>query len=415
VIKINQKNIFDELGFTAKSPRAGIAYKFPAQEVTAKLIDVHFQVGRTGAITPVAILNPTFVAGSTVSRATLHNKDEIEKLDLHYGDTVMIRKAGDVIPEIFDIVKILREKNSKKVLMPKACPACKSLLIQKEIGTKKIGTKNEKELSADLFCINENCEAKNIENLIHFVSKKGMNIVGMGDKIIEEFKTLELISDFISIYDLKETDIRDLFGYGEISAKNIIEAINNSKKVNLNNFIFALGISHVGEVTAKDIAKSFKSFEELKSIFSNLFFSEDEIKRKKEIEEFKIKLNIEGVGSETILSLQKYFNDKKNLKVIESLLKKVEIKNELYQDIFNKKELEKSKLFGQTFVITGTLSQSRDYFKDLIESNGGKVSGSISSKTDYLLAGSEAGSKLNNAEKLNVKILNEEDFLDLLK
>jgi len=372
-------------------------------------------VGRTGAITPVAILIPTFVAGSTVSRATLHNKDEIEKLNLHYGDTVMIRKAGDVIPEIFDISKSLREKNSKKVLMPKICPACKSILIQKEIGTKKIGTKNEKELSTDLFCLNENCEAKNIENLIHFVSKKGMNIVGMGDKIIEEFRELDLISDFTSIYDLKEADIKDLFGYGEISAKNIIEAINNSKKVNLNNFLFALGINHIGEVTSKDLAKSFKSFEDLKNIFSDLLFSSDQIKRKKEIEEFKIKLNIEGVGSETILSLQKYFNDKKSLKVIESLLNKVEIKNYLYQDVFNKKELGKSKLFGQTFVITGTLSQSRDYFKDLIEGNGGKVSGSISSKTDYLLAGSEAGSKLTNAEKLNVKILNEEEFLDLLK
>jgi DNA ligase (NAD+) len=399
VIKANQKNIFDLLGFTAKSPRAGIAYKFPAEEASSKLLDVHFQVGRTGAITPVAILSPILLAGSKVSRATLHNKDEIEKLDLHFGDTVLIRKAGDVIPKIFDIVKSLRENKAKKVLMPKFCPACKSLLIQKEIGTlqtlKERQNKKEnpkKKLSADLYCDNINCSAKNIESLIHFVSKKGMNIVGLGDKIVEEFKKLELITDFASIYDLKVENIKDLFGYGDTSAKNIVNAINDSKKVRLNNFLFALGINHVGETSAKDLSRHFRNLEEL------INASEEKL------------LEISGLGAETILSLQKFFGNKKNLNLLKRLQEKIKIENDLYISEKDLKAVQNKKFFGKTFVITGALSEPRDHFKDLIEKNGGKVSSSVSAKTDYLLAGSEAGSKLSHAEKLKVKILNEEDF-----
>lgn len=385
VIKINQRDVWDKLGYTSKSPRGGIAYKFPAEESTSKVLDIICQVGRTGAITPVAILTPTQIAGSTVSRATLHNSDEIERLDVRIGDTVMLRKAGDVIPEIFEVIINLRDKNSKKFLMPTLCPVCKSQL--------KKETQNKTE-SVALFCKDENCEAKHLENLVHFVSKKGMNIDGLGEKIIYEFYELGLISDYTSIYKLKMSDIENLFGFGKKSAENIVSSINISRKTKLNNFIYSLGIRHVGETTARDVAKNFDNINEV--IGANL-------------ETLK---NIPGVGEVVAESIYEYFKNDKNLNIVKELQKELQIESVKNQ---NKKITLNKNISEKSFVITGTLSKSRDYFKDIILSNEGVVSSSVSKKTDYLLAGENAGSKLKDAESFGVTVIDEQEFLNMLK
>ncbi len=385
VIKINQRDVWDKLGYTSKSPRGGIAYKFPAEESTSKVLDIICQVGRTGAITPVAILIPTQIAGSTVSRATLHNSDEIERLDVRIGDTVMLRKAGDVIPEIFEVIINLRDKNSKKFLMPTLCPVCKSQL--------KKETQNKTE-SVALFCKDENCEAKHLENLVHFVSKKGMNIDGLGEKIIYEFYELGLISDYTSIYKLKVSDIENLFGFGKKSAENIVSSINISRKTKLNNFIYSLGIRHVGETTARDVAKNFDNINEV--IGANL-------------ETLK---NIPGVGEVVAESIYEYFKNDKNLNIVKELQKELQIESVKNQ---NKKITLNKNISEKSFVITGTLSKSRDYFKDIILSNEGVVSSSVSKKTDYLLAGENAGSKLKDAESFGVTVIDEQEFLNMLK
>ena len=385
VIKINQRDVWDTLGYTAKSPRAGIAYKFPAEESTATVLDIICQVGRTGAITPVASLTPTALAGSTVARATLHNADEIERLDVRIGDTVMLRKAGDVIPEIFEVVLSLRKEDSKKYTMPTKCPVCGSEL--------KKETKKDVE-SVALFCKNENCEAKHLENLVHFASKKGMNIDGLGEKIIYEFYELGLITDYTSIYELKVENIENLFGFGKKSAENILKSIDSSRKVKMNNLIYSLGIRHVGETTARDIAKNFDSLTDL--IEASLASLKD----------------ISGVGEVVAESIYEYFKNQKNLNIVKALEKELHIDSIKNQ---NKNINENKNFSGKTFVITGTLSKSRDYYKDIVLSHGGVVSGSVSAKTNYLLAGENSGSKLKDAEKLEVKIIEEQEFLNMLK
>ena len=376
VIKINERNIFEALGYTAKSPRGGIAYKFPAEQAVTVVESVTFQVGRTGAITPVANLKKTLVAGSQVSRATLHNQDEIDRLDVREGDTVIIQKAGDIIPEVLEVVLSLRPSNSKKIVFPKSCPVCQS-----DLG--KIGD------SVAVYCLNPDCDAKHLEGLIHFVSKKAMNIEGLGEKIIEEFRELGLIADATSIYKLKVSDIEDLFGFGKKSAENIIDSINKSRNPELDNFIFALGIRHVGEVSAKLLAKHFKTFTDFQSA------TEENL------------LEVDGIGEESVKTILEYFANKKNQALLESLLKEVKVRDFVSTNI-------STKLEGKTFVITGTMSESRDKYKKMIEDNGGKVSSSVSKKTDYLLAGEDAGSKLSDATKLGVKILNENEFKQLL-
>ena len=381
VIKVNERKLWDTLGYTAKSPRAGIAYKFEAEIATTTLQAITCQVGRTGAITPVAELTPVLLAGSTVARATLHNQEEIERLDVRIGDTVSVRKAGDVIPEIFGVIKELRPKNSKKFLMPKVCPSCGTKLSKVEI---------RKELSAALYCKNKNCEAQHIENLIHFVSKKGMNIDGLGEKIIETFHDIGLITDIASLYRLRKEDIEGLDGFGEKSADNIIASINTSRNVPFHRFLYSLGIRHVGETTAKDIAKHFTTIEALHAA------SYEELSQ------------VDGVGEKVAESIISFFNDKSSKLLLRGLLKEVTILKEI-----SKKG--KGLLTGFTFVITGTLpTLSRDEAKDLIESHGGKVSSSVSAKTSYLLTGENAGSKLTDATKLNVRIISEEDIKNML-
>ncbi len=390
VIKINQNKLWAELGYTAKSPRAGIAYKFPAEKVTTIVESVSFQVGRTGTITPVANLSPVLVAGSTVARATLHNKDEIQRLGIMIGDTVVLQKAGDVIPEITEVIISLRMKDAEAIKYPKECPSCASVLVKRKAG---------KEESVGLFCDNVECDAKHIENLIHFVSKKAMNISGLGERIIEEFASLGLIKNYASIYKLKISDIENLFGYGKKSAENIAESIEKSKIVNLNNFIYALGILGVGEVGAKDIARNFKSLENVLNA-NELDF-----------------LNIKNIGDVMSKNIYEYFRNEKNKNNMSDLLKYLTIHNNLYLDknnLDNLKELESKKLFGKTFVITGSFSNSRDYYKNIVEDLGGSVSGSVSSKTSYLLCGDDAGSKLDNAKKLNIKVIDEKEFLEMI-
>ncbi len=381
VIKINERKLWDMLGYTAKSPRGGIAYKFPAEEVTTKLLAISLQVGRTGAVTPVAELEPVLVAGSRVKRATLHNMDEIERLDVRIGDTVMLRKAGDVIPEIFDVVVTLRPKSAKKFVMPKTCPECDSVLVKETVG---------KEESSAWYCKNNDCPAKHLENLIHFASKKGMYIEELGDKTIETFHDLGLITSRASMFKLKKEDIEGLDGFGEKSAENILASIEKARTVPLSRFLFALGIRHVGEQTAKDIAKHFGTLEAL---------------QKASLEEI---ISVEGVGEKVGASLFEYLHDAHSQKIVSDLQKEITILGE--------KKKTNGKLTGLTFVITGTLpTLSRDEAKKIIEDNGGKVSSSVSLKTHYLVAGEEAGSKLANAQKLGVRIITEQDLTELVK
>ena len=381
VVKINERKIWDALGYTAKSPRAGIAYKFQAEVAATVLLSITCQVGRTGAVTPVAELSPVLLAGSTVRRATLHNEEEIEKLDVRIGDTVSLRKAGDVIPEIFDVIKELRPKTAKKFIMPTTCPECGSVLVKETVG---------KTISAAWYCKNKECKAKHLEELIHFVSKKGMNIEGLGERIIEEFRGLGLVKDFTSIFNLKKEDIEGLVGFGAKSAENIVTSINESRKVELHRFLYSLGIRHVGEQTAKDIALRFYNFNAVRDA------------------DFETLKNVEGVGEKVAESLVAFFADAKNATLLESLLKEVSITQA------HKKS--GGKLQGYTFVITGTLpTLSREDAKKLVEDNGGKVASSVSSKTSYLLAGENAGSKLADAQKLKVKILSEEELRKLVE
>ena len=380
VIKINERSLWDTLGYTAKSPRGGVAYKFPAEESATELLSITLQVGRTGAITPVAELRPVLLAGSTVKRATLHNEDEIKRLDIRVSDTVLLRKAGDVIPEIFDVVKELRPKHAKAFTMPSTCPECGSVLVKDMVG---------KERSAAWYCKNKTCPAQHLEGLSHFVSKKGMNIDGLGEKIVETLHDIGLITNAASIYNLKKEDIEGLEGFGEKSAINIIESIEQSKTVPLHRLLYSLGIRHVGEQTAKDIAKHFLTLERLRAA------TEEELS------------HVEGVGDKVAEALILYFGDPLHASLLEQLLPHLVITHE---DV--KKD---GSLFNKTFVITGTLpTLSRDEAKKIIEDNGGKVSNSVSRKTSYLLLGENGGSKYTEALKHEVAIVSEEEFKNMI-
>jgi DNA ligase (NAD+) len=409
VIKINEKGISDTLGFTAKAPRAGIAYKFPAEEVSTKIKGITVQIGRTGVATPVAELEEVLVYGSRVKRATLHNVEEIERLDVRVGDTVIVRKAGDVIPEIVSVIKELRPKNSKKFLMPTNCPVCNSKLMREENKLNKSG------FSTGLFCKNEECEAKHREYFTYFVSKKAFNIDGMGERIIDEFYDLGLVRNVLDIFKLKKEDIEGLEGFGEKSADNLIRAINVSKNITLNKFIYALGIRQVGETTAKDIAKKFGSFRS----FQEAVLDISKKRNKLELKDLKEEFGVEGIGEKSLESLMNYFESERNKIFLKEILKIVDIQNPA-SSVKNTKKSE-SLLANRVFVITGALSRPREDFMDIIENLGGKVASSVSKKTDYVLLGEndEKGGKISSKEKtareLGVKIINEEEFNKLLK
>ncbi len=386
VIKVNNRKLWDNLGYTAKSPRAGIAYKFPAEEVATQLLSITNQVGRTGAITPVAELSPVLVAGSVVSRATLHNYDIVESLGIKIGDYVLLRKAGDVIPEIFS--KIDSSGVNVDITPPTICPVCGSQLIKEQVKVQK----STSEDSSNLYCDNIECEARVVNNLIHFASKKALDIEGLGEKSLQDLHKRGYINNYVDIFNLEnhKDEIQSIEGYGALSVANLLYAISNSKTVELYRLVYGLGIRNIGEVAAKDLAKSYLQLDDI------IGLKYDDI------------ITLNNFGPAAAESLVKYFSDSKHLEIIRKLQTILNIKNSNYK----KKSI--GKLSGMTFVITGTLSQSRDYFKNLLEDNGAKVGNSISKKTSYLLAGESAGSKLDSANELGVKVISESDLSNLL-
>lgn len=377
VIVINDLALFTKLGVIGKAPRGAVAWKFAAEQATTRVRDIIVQVGRTGALTPVAILDPVGVAGTTVSRATLHNEDEIKRLDIRIGDTVVIQKAGDIIPDVVEVLKRLRTGKEKAFHMPKKCPACGGE-VKRQTG------------EAAHYCINIHCPAKHRESLYHFVSKKAFNIDGLGPKILDQLLDVGLIKDAANIFTLKQEELQELERFDVKSAENLIKAINNARAVSLGRFIYSLGIRHVGEETGVSLANYFSSLDRI---------------REASLEELH---KVPDIGEVVAQSLADYFFDKKNLALMERLLKngvKIEVTKAVSK-----------KLAGKTFVLTGTLeSLTRDQAKDKIRSLGGDVSSSVSKLTDYIVAGTEAGSKLDKAEKLGVKVVDEQAFLRLIK
>ncbi len=381
VISVDELSLQNLLGVVGKAPRYMVAFKYPAEKATTIIKDIIVNIGRTGVLTPLAIFEPTKVAGSLVSKATLHNMDQIGRLDIRIGDTVIIEKAGDVIPKVVEALTNLRKGTEKKFKMPAICPVCEGEIEKKEMGDKK-------EISVSYFCINKKCPAKNERYLEHFV--KVFDIYELGPKVLKRFKDEGLITDASDIFDLQKEDIAILERFGEKSAENIINEINEKKNISLDKFLWALGILHVGEETARDLAIHFGSLDKIKE--ANL-------------EELN---NIENVGEAVSKSIYEFFRDKKNLNFIDKLLEKgIKIKK------VDKKA--KGKFFGLIFVLTGTLeNMSREIAKEKILNLGGKVSGSVSKKTDFVLAGEDAGSKLKLAKELGVKIITEEDFLRMI-
>lgn len=383
VININSKEICKALGYTAKAPRFGVAYKFKSVEATTVVEDIHVQIGRTGALTPVAWLRPTLVDGSTVSRATLHNQDEIDRLDVRVGDTVIIKKAGDIIPEVVRVLPELRTGKERKFSIEK--------YAEKHSWEIERGETASDSASVAWYIKDKSHPAIVLENLQHFVSKKGMNIVGFGEKIIERFFELGLVTERADIYTLTKGDILPLEQFKEKSAQNLIDAIEESRTVPLARFLFALGIRHVGEETARLVAGKFGNIESL---------------REATVEQLS---EIDGVGPTVAESLVSWFADEENARQLNDLLTHILFTSESQAEI-------PQTFVDKTFVVTGTLeSMSRDEAKKEIQNRGGKVASSVSAKTDYVVAGENPGSKYDRAVELGVEILVEGKFIDFLK
>ncbi|MFH0853157.1 MAG: NAD-dependent DNA ligase LigA, partial [bacterium] len=377
VIKLNSGDWQKRLGYTGKAPRWAIAFKFPAEQATTIVEDIVVQVGRTGALTPVAHLKPVIVMGSKISRATLHNEEEIHRLGLKIGDTVIIQKAGDVIPEVVKVLSNFRTGNEKDFKMPKKCPICGNAVRRPE---GEVAT----------YCANKKCYAQDLRRLIHFASKKAFDIRGMGRKIVQRFVDEKLIFSAADIFELTKDDISVLARFGEKSADNLIEAIKKSKIITLGRFIYALGIHHAGEEMSYDLSLYFKNLENIKkATVEDLTKSRD-------------------VGPVVAESIYKFFRDAGNIKLIDDL-KKVGVK--IIPD-----KLPEGKLSGKSFVVTGTLSaMSREEAHERIRALGGNVSSAVSAKTSYVVAGENMGSKYDKAKKLGVKILSEKKFLEIIK
>lgn len=384
VISVDELSLQEQLGVVGKAPRYMAAYKYPAEKATTVVKNVIFNVGRTGVLTPVAMLNPTLVAGSTVSKATLHNMDQIERLGLKIGDTVIIQKAGDVIPEVVEVLLKMRAGKEKAIKVPSQCPVCEAGVETKMIGD---GSKNT---STAYYCLNPQCPAKNQRLLQHFVNAFEMYTVG--PKILSRFKAEGLISDAADLFTLKKGDIDGLERFGEKSAENIIYSIQVHSSIKLSKFIYALGILHVGEQTAEDLAQHFSSLEKLTQA------SLDEVNA------------IDNIGPVVAQSVYEYFRHKENIKFIQKLVNNgVRVQSYKLQPAGHK-------LKGKTFVITGTLEKmSREEAKEKIKSLGGKVTESVSKQTSYVVVGVDPGSKYDKAMKLGVEILDENLFLQLLK
>ncbi|MBP6858333.1 MAG: NAD-dependent DNA ligase LigA [Candidatus Pacebacteria bacterium] len=396
VIKVNSVKIQQALGYTAKSPRWGVAYKFPAEQVTTVLEDITFQVGRTGVITPVANLRPVRVAGSLVSRATLHNEDEIKRLDVRIGDTVILQKAGDVIPDIVSVVKELRPKSSKPFVWPTHIAECGG-----------DGTIIRLPGEAAWKCANPDSFEQQKRKLHYFVSKHCFDIDGLGPKIIDVLFENNLIAGFTDIFRLKRGDLLALDRFAEKSADNLLASIEKAKKVTLPRFLAALSIPQVGQETAYDVARHFMSKSQVESHKSKVEKSQDalELIMGASVEALAA---IYGVGDVVAQSINSWFKDAENKKLIKDILKHIEI---IPEEVNANRPLE-----GKSFVFTGTLpTLEREVAQDMVRKNGGDVSSSVSKKTSYVVAGSDAGSKLDKARDLGVAILTEEEFLKMVE
>ncbi len=383
VISINNQEFYERLGVVGKAPRYMIAYKYPAEKATTIVKDIIVNVGRTGVLTPVAIFEPTLVAGSTVSKATLHNMDQINRLDVRIGDTVVIQKAGDVIPEVVEVLKDLRTGKERKFHMPAKCPVCGG-----KVERRILGAAGREEQSAAYYCSNPRCPAKNLRGIEHFVN--AFEIYSVGPKIITRFKDEGLISDAADLFALKLGDIEGLERFGEKSADNIIASIQQHKKVSLPRFINALGISNVGEQTAEDLAEHFGTLKALMKA------SQDKINA------------VPNIGPVVSKSVYEFFRREENARYINKLMKNG-------VSILHYAKKPRGKLLGKTFVLTGTLEgMTREEAKEKIKALGGRTSESVSKLTDYVVAGAEPGSKYDKAKKLGVTILNEREFMRLL-
>ena len=391
VIIVNNNKYFDNLGVVGKAPRGAIAYKFSPSEATTQVENIIIQVGRTGILTPVAILKPVQIRGVTISRATLHNKEEIKRLDLKIGDTAIVNRAGDVIPQIVKVLPDLRTGNEKRFKMPKKCPICGTLVKEDSRGI-------------IVRCPNKNCPARSQENLYHFIGKGALDIKGVGPKLINRLLDEGLIQDAADLFDLEEGDISPLERYGEKSSRNIISAIQSKKKILFNRFLYALGIIHIGEETALILAKYFQQKIGLNQDISirNLIKASSRLNQ----EDFE---QIPMIGPIIGQSISDWFRDKKNISFLEKLGKKG-IK--LLSVKITKAE---GKFENLNFVITGVLnSMSREEAKAKIISQGGRVQEAVSSTTDYVIAGKNPGSKYEKAKKLELKIIKEDEFLKMI-
>ena len=383
VLKVNNLEDEDRLGYTARVPRWGIAYKFPAEEVLTTLKEIKFTVGRTGKITPNAIFSPVHVAGSLISKATLHNEDYCITKDVRVGDTISIRKAGDVIPEVVRVLKERRNGTEKEFQMLEYCPICHTKIVRKDT-------------EADYYCPNEMCPARKIENIIHFASREAMNIDGLGESIIEDLYNENFIINITDIYDIDkyEEELMNLEGYGKKKIDNLKSAIKNSKNNSLERLIFGLGIRNVGTKTAKVLAKYYKTLDNLMTA------SYEEL------------VNISDIGDIIAKSIINYFSNEDNKNII-TKLKQLGV-NTTY--INNSGYEEKDEFKGKTFVLTGSLVNiTRDKASEIIESLGGKVSSSVSSKTSVVVVGDSPGSKYDKALALGIPIWQEDEFLDKIE
>ena len=377
VLKINDIALQEKLGFISKAPRWAIAYKFPAQEELTRLNDVEFQVGRTGAITPVAKLEPVFVAGVTVSNATLHNGDEIERLDIAIGDTVVIRRAGDVIPQIIGVLHDRRPADARPIVFPETCPVCDSAIV-------RIEGEAVARCTGGLFCAAQRKEA-----LKHFVSRKAMNIDGVGGKLIEQLVDRELIHTPADLFKLDLTTLTRLDRMGAKSAENALASLEKAKNTTLARFIFALGIREVGEATALNLANHFKTLEALQNA------------------DLEALQQVPDVGEVVANRILAFWHEPHNVAVVNDL-----IAQGVHWETVETKEVTENRFKGKTVVLTGTLTQmGRNEAKALLQDMGAKVSGSVSAKTDFVIAGDAAGSKLTKAQELGVAVLTEEEFL----
>jgi len=388
VVIVNSNKIFNKLGIVGKAPRGAIAFKFPGKQATTIIEDIKVQVGRTGALTPVACLKPVQVGGVMISRATLHNEDEIKRLKVKIGDTVVIERAGDVIPDIVKVLSEMRTGEEKEFKMPKLCPVCKSKITR---------PKGE----AVSRCSNSECFAQKKEYFHHFVSKGAFNIEGLGEKIVDQLVEENLVSDPADLFELKQGDLLSLKRFAEKSAENIIRAIQGKKEITLPRFIFALGIRNVGEETSLDLAKQFSALGGPASGWGCL-----EKLQKAKLEELE---NIQDVGPIVAKSIYNWFREKGNIEYLKKF-KKIGIK------IKSVGAIHELPLQDKTFVLTGGLeTMARDEAKDKIRQLGGDISESVSNQTDYLIVGLDPGSKYQKAKKLGIKIINEKEFLNLIR